>query len=209
MYRLFLCVVCWFVVVPANANNLLVLGDSLSAAYGIEVEQGWVALLQKKLQSEGRDIQVVNASISGETTAGGVSRLPALLDTYNPKWVLIELGANDGLRGLPLDLAKQNLAALIEASQAKQAKVMLLGMRIPPNYGPTYSRRFYAMYGDLAKTYQTDLVPFLLQDVALRPDLIQDDQLHPTAQAQPFLLDQVWRRLQPFLSQTRAPESTP
>ena len=197
MFRLLLCCLCWFAVVPANANanNLLVLGDSLSAAYGIELEQGWVALLQKKLQSNNSDIRVVNASISGETTSGGVTRLPQLLATHQPKWVVLELGANDGLRGTPVDIAKQNLGQMIEVSQAAGAQVMLLGMRIPPNYGPTYSRRFFSMYGELAKTYQTGLVPFFLEDVAPRRDLIQDDQLHPTAEAQPLLSARVWGHL--------------
>ncbi|NOT69610.1 MAG: arylesterase [Methylophilaceae bacterium] len=185
--------------VQAAAPGLLVFGDSLSAAYGIPREQGWVALLQLQLQKQGLPHQVVNASISGETTSGGASRIQAALAQYQPKIVLIQLGANDGLRGLPLNEMQQNLSTMIQASQRSGTQVVLIGMKIPPNYGPRYTRDFAAIYTDLAQKFHLPLVPFLLQDVAGNPALIQADGLHPVASAQEHILQTVWQVLQPIV----------
>ncbi|GAA0699704.1 arylesterase [Marinobacterium maritimum] len=186
-------------VSPLQAKTLLVLGDSLSAAYGLPAEQGWVSLLEQELQQRRLADRVVNASISGETSSGGLQRLPRLLADYRPDLVLLELGANDGLRGTPLQVMEQNLRQMVELSQASGADVMLIGIRIPPNYGPQYTQRFYSIYPDLAREYQLPLVPFLLERVALKPQLMQSDGLHPTAAAQPILLQTVWPHLYPLL----------
>ena len=179
--------------------NILVFGDSISAAYGMRVEEGWVSLLQKKLTTQGYGYHVVNASVSGETTDGGQARLARALAIQRPGIVILELGANDGLRGLPLDEVRANLVAMIDAAQKGGSRVLLLGMRIPPNYGATYSERFHAIYGELADKYHVPFVPFLLDKVALDPDMIQQDGLHPNAQAQPQLLEAIWPALRPML----------
>lgn len=189
----------------ASPPNLLVFGDSLSAAYGIPREQGWVALLQQQLQKQGLPQQVINASVSGETTSGGASRMQAALTQYQPQYVLIELGANDGLRGLPLSEMQNNLDAMIQTSQRAGAQVVLLGMKIPPNYGPRYTRDFAALYTQLAQKYQLPLVPFLLEGVAGNPALTQADGLHPVAGAQSQILHTVWQVLQPIVQ--KAPGS--
>jgi acyl-CoA thioesterase-1 len=183
--------------------TILVYGDSLSAAYGITREQGWVSLLQQRLQSQGYPYQVVNASVSGETTLGGLTRMPATLRQQQPAIVLIELGANDGLRGLPVAEMQRNLSAMIEASQKIKAKVMLIGVEIPPNYGSRYTREFTETYPSLAKRYTLPLLPFLLNGVAGKPELTQDDGLHPVAAAQERLLDNVWNVLEPMLRKSR------
>ena len=183
----------------ASQPTILVYGDSLSAAYRIPREQGWVSLLQQRLQQQGLPHHVVNASVSGETTSGGVSRLPAALKQHQPDIVVLELGANDGLRGLPITDMQRNLRTMIEASQATHARVLLVGMLIPPNYGPRYTREFAASYGELAKRYDLPLLPFLLDGVAGKQELTQDDGLHPTAAAQEKILDNVWDTLQPML----------
>lgn len=175
------------------------LGDSLSAGYGLKPAQGWVALLEKRLQSQGYEYRVVNASISGETSGGGLQRLPRALETHKPDIVILELGANDGLRGLPLAQTRDNLTKSVAAIRQSGARVLLVGMRLPPNYGPRYTNDFMAMYRDIAKSARVALVPFLLQSVALKPALMQADGLHPTAQAQPALLDTVWPQLTPLL----------
>src|SRR5690554_5065011 len=184
---------------PLQANTLLVVGDSLSAAYGIPQSEGWVSLLEQELEQRNSRLRVVNASISGETSSGGLQRLPRLLADYRPDLVLLELGANDGLRGTPLQVMEQNLRRMVELSQAAGAEVILIGIRIPPNYGPQYTQRFYSIYPDLAQEYQLPLVPFLLEGVALKPQLMQSDGLHPTAAAQPILLQTVWPHLVPLL----------
>ncbi|MEO8418654.1 MAG: arylesterase [Methylophilaceae bacterium] len=184
---------------PATAPTILVYGDSLSAAYGIPRDQGWVALLQQHLESQGLPHRVANASISGETTSGGASRMKSVLEQYQPDIVLLELGANDGLRGLPLADIQRNLVAMIEASQAAKARVVLLGMKIPPNYGPHYTRQFAECYAMLAQRYHLPLVTFFLTGIAGRPELVLDDGLHPTAAAQPMILNTVWKVLQPEL----------
>ncbi len=179
--------------------RILVFGDSISAAYGIELDAGWVALLQQRLRAEDLPHAVVNASISGETTAGGRARLPALLAHDRYVLVLLELGGNDGLRGLSLTQTEANLRAMIEVAQAAGAKVMLLGMRLPPNYGPTYTQAFAAIYPTLARETGAALVPFLLDGVATDPTLMLPDRIHPRAEAQPRLLDLVWPILVPLL----------
>jgi len=184
----------------APAPVILVLGDSLSAGYGIRVEQGWVALLQKRLVSKGYGHRVINASSSGETTGGALARLPRALDKQRPAVVVIELGGNDGLRGLPIADVRRNFEALIRLSREAGARVLLIGMRIPPNYGPEYTKAFHELYGDLAKRDRLPLVTFFLDGVALDDSLMQDDGLHPNAAAQPKLLEQVWPRLEPLLT---------
>ncbi len=177
------------------AATILVLGDSLSAEYGITRGKGWVALLSEKIQSERSDIRVINASISGDTTAGGRSRLPAMLDQVRPVMVVIELGGNDALRGLNLDSTQNNLEAMIQACRAVNARVVLVGMQIPPNYGPDYSAKFSVMFANLAKKYRTGLVPFFLKGVADAPDaakLFQPDRIHPREEAHPRMLGNVW-----------------
>lgn len=182
---------------PAQAGEpvILVLGDSISAAYGMELKQGWVHLLQQRLQQQGYPQRVVNASISGETTAGGLARLPALLQQHAPAVVVIELGGNDGLRGLAMQQTRNNLARMIELVREQDARVVLLGMRLPPNYGPAYTDAFERMYAELATEYDLTEPPFLLEGVALRPELMQADGIHPTAPAQPRLLDNAWPAL--------------
>ena len=184
---------------PLQAKTLLVLGDSLSAAYGLPAEQGWVSLLEQELKQRKLADRVINASISGETSSGGLQRLPRLLADYQPDLVVLELGANDGLRGTPLQVMEQNLRQLVELSHKSGAEVILIGIRIPPNYGPQYTQRFYSIYPDLALEYELALVPFLLERVALKPQFMQADGLHPTAAAQPILLQTVWPHLYPLL----------
>lgn len=179
-----------------NSSTLLVWGDSLSAAYGIPVEKGWVSLLQTKL---GDHYKVVNGSISGETTAGGLTRLPEALKQHDPDYVLLELGANDGLRGIDLPTMRRNLEQMITLSQAADTKVILLGIQLPPNYGTTFTEKFSATYTDLAKQYTLPLLPFLLDGIAENWDLMQADGLHPTAEAQPQILENVWKVLEAAL----------
>ena len=185
--------------IPAETPTLLVLGDSLSAAYGIPAERGWVSLLQRRLAERGFPHRVVNASISGDTTGGGLSRLPAALERDRPAIVILELGANDGLRGQPIMAMAANLSRLIELGQKAGARVLLAEMRIPPNYGPSYTQKFQATFGQLAKHYDIPLIPFLLDGVAGDTALIQDDGLHPRAEAQGRILDNVWAVLEPVL----------
>ena len=186
-------------VARAESPVILVLGDSLSAGYGIPVEKGWVNLLQRRLVERGFPYRVVNASISGDTTSGGLSRLPAALELHRPAIVVLELGANDGLRGQPPMAMSRNLSQMIERSQQAGARVLLAEMRIPPNYGPLYAQKFQATFGELAQHYAIPLIPFLLDGVAGNPALIQDDGLHPRAEAQPQILDNVWAVLEPAL----------
>jgi acyl-CoA thioesterase-1 len=178
---------------------ILVFGDSLSAGYGIHVEQGWVSLLASKISQLGYGFRVINASVSGETTAGGLGRLPHALDVHKPRILVLELGANDGLRGLPLAGTHDNLDRMITLAQARGITVLLLGLRMPPNYGERYTTGFFNMYTDLAQAHKLALVPFLLDQVALKPALLQADGLHPNEQGQPLLLDNVWPKLEPLL----------
>lgn len=183
----------------AHSPSLLVVGDSLSAAYGIEREEGWVNLLADRLEGE---VQVINASISGETTSGGLQRFADILGQQQPDIVLIELGGNDGLRGLSPNQMQANLATMIEQSQEADARVLLLGIDIPPNYGQAYRDAFTGVFHSLAEEYDVPLVPFLLEDIALNDALMQSDGIHPTADAQPIILDNVWPALEPLLEKT-------
>ena len=186
----------------ADAPVILVVGDSLSAEYGLKAGAGWVALLQARLAQQKKPHRVVNASISGDTTAGGRSRLPAALRTHKPAIVILELGGNDALRGLPLSGTRDNLLAMARAAQAAGAKVIVVGMQVPPNYGGTYGREFEGLFAEVAKATRAGLVPFLLKGVADRADALewfQPDRIHPLARAHPTMLDNVWPALQPLL----------
>jgi acyl-CoA thioesterase-1 len=186
---------------PARSAKpaILVVGDSLSAGYGIAVDATWVALLQRRLTREGYGYRVVNASISGDTTGGALSRLPRALDLHDPAIVILELGGNDGLRGLPLKQVRANFDAMLTQIKARGAQAVLIGMRMPTNYGAEYADGFHALYGELAGKYAVPHLDFFLDKVALDPQLMQADGIHPTAQAQPILLDNVWPVLQPLL----------
>ncbi|WP_245652814.1 arylesterase [Methylophilus rhizosphaerae] len=189
-------------LVAAEATSkptILVFGDSLSAAYGIPKEQGWVNLVAQRVKDNQLPYEVANASVSGETTAGGFSRLPAALKQFKPSIVVIELGANDGLRGLPLDAMKNNLEKMIQASKQINAQVVLLGMFIPPNYGPKYTNGFKAVYLDLSEKYKTPFIPFFLDGVSGHSDLVLEDGLHPNVNAQKKILENVWPTLKPLL----------
>ena len=183
----------------AEAPVILVFGDSISAGYGLAPEQGWVELLKTRLKSQGYGYQVVNASVSGETTAGGLARLPRALELHHPSIVILELGGNDGLRALPIAQMRANLTQMANLSSAAGAKVLLLGMRMPPNYGPEYTKQFAMVFSDLAAEQRLPWVPFLLTGIALSPALLQGDDIHPNAQGQPVLLDNVWPTLKPLL----------
>jgi acyl-CoA thioesterase-1 len=184
----------------AEAPVILVFGDSVSAGYGLaRVEQGWVALLQTRLKEQEYGYQVVNASVSGETTAGGLARLPRALMLHHPQIIILELGANDGLRALPIEQMRANLMRMIDLSVAAGAQVLLLGMRMPPNYGPDYTEQFRQCYSEVARAKKVPLVPFLLNDIALSPHLVQADGMHPNELGQPQLLANVWPSLKPLL----------
>ena len=193
-----LCLACAAMAVQAQ-ETLLVFGDSLSAGYGIAPDQSWPALLNRRLAAQGYPYTVVNASISGETSGGGAVRLDAALDRFKPAIVVIELGANDGLRGLNLAQLRANLEAMIRSSRERQARVLLVGMLLPPNYGEEYTRGFAAVYRELARAHKVALLPFLFAGIAGERSAFQADGLHPTAAAQPLLLDNVWHALQPLL----------
>jgi acyl-CoA thioesterase-1 len=186
---------------PAHATGgvILVLGDSLSSGYGLDVQTGWVQLLQDRLDEQRAGYRVVNASISGDTTKGGAVRLHSALSKHRPDVVVVELGGNDGLRGLPLTVTRENLEQIIVNSQKSGARVLLLGMRLPPNYGPAYNDAFHGIYKELADRYEVPRVPFLLDGVGGVDDLMQDDGIHPRAEAQPRMLDNVWPHLKPLL----------
>ncbi len=189
----------------AREPIILVLGDSLSAGYGINLDQGWVALLAKRIQGSGLPHQVVNTSLSGETSAGGLTRLPGLIERHRPAVLVIELGANDGLRGLSLETLRTNLSEMIAHGQAAGARVLLIGVRLPPNYGAGYTQAFQGVFIGLAQDEGVPLVPDLLKGVAEDWDLMQPDGLHPTVEAQPRLLDNVWPTLEPLLLATASP----
>ncbi|THG84509.1 arylesterase [Pseudomonas sp. A-1] len=193
------CLGLLLLVQNAAAGTLLVVGDSISAAFGLETRQGWVSLLAERLQREAPQWQVVNASVSGDTSAGGLARLPALLEDHRPQLVLIELGGNDGLRGQPPARLQQNLAGMIARSREAGAQVVLLGMRLPPNYGQRYASAFEKVYLDLAQKKEVPLVPFFLEGVGGVAGLMQADGIHPAAEAQPILLENLWPTLRPLL----------
>lgn len=188
-----------FSIAAQAAGSILVVGDSLSAGYGLGRGQSWPALLEKRLREQRLDYSVVNASISGDTTAGGASRLGAALDQAKPAIVIIALGGNDGLRGLPVATLRDNLNAMLGAARARKARSVLAGMKLPPNYGIDYTRAFEQSYVELARRHQAALVPFLLEGVAERRELFQPDNIHPTAEAQPIILENVWKVLKPLL----------
>lgn len=177
----------------------MVFGDSVSAALGVAQARGWVALLGERLKRERLDYSVVNASVSGETAAGGAARLQPVLEKHRPAVVIIELGGNDGLRGMPVAAMKKNLSAMIEQSRQSGARVLLVGMRLPPNYGPRYTGEFERAFAELAKQHRTALVPFLFEDFGTGRELFQPDGIHPTEAAQPVMLETVWKRLRPLL----------
>lgn len=184
-----------------DAPVLLVFGDSLSAGYRMNEEEGWVALLAARLAGEGVNVRVVNASVSGETTDGGLARLPAALDTHKPAIVILELGGNDGLRGLPVANIKQNLMQMAALSQAAGARVILAGIQIPPNYGPRYTGPFTSQYQEIAEDMKLPLIPFLIDGIPQQPELMQDDGIHPRAEAQGLVLENVWPVLAPVLKE--------
>lgn len=186
---------------PASAQNILLVGDSISAAFGLEIEQGWVTLLEQRLAEENYPHEVINASVSGDTTAGGLARLPALLEQVKPALVVIELGGNDGLRALPTANMQQNLSAMVALARNAGADVILLGMRIPPNYGPRYSDAFEKVFIEVADEHDAALVPFLLEGVGGVEGLMQGDGVHPTAAAQSILLDNAWPSIRQWLKQ--------
>jgi acyl-CoA thioesterase-1 len=182
-----------------KSGTILIYGDSLSAGYGISQKDGWVTLLQERLRKSGVDYTVANASISGETSSGGASRIQATLAQRKPTITVLALGANDGLRGLPVKQMLANLESIIRAAQKAGSKVVLVGMRMPPNYGQAYTNEFEQAYRDLARRHKLPLVPFLLEGIADKPDMFQPDQLHPSAAAQPRILENVWKALRPLL----------
>jgi acyl-CoA thioesterase-1 len=182
-------------------KTVLVVGDSLSAEYGLARGSGWVALLERKLKAQNIDARIVNASISGDTTSGGRTRLPALLQQHKPNLVVLELGANDGLRGLPVNAAEDNLRTMITLAQKNRAKVLLVGMRMPPNYGRAYTERFAGMYKELSGELKVPLVPFMLEGVAQEPANFQADRLHPLATAHPIILNNIWPQFAPLVKE--------
>ncbi|AOI78889.1 MULTISPECIES: arylesterase [unclassified Burkholderia] len=185
---------------PASSPPVIVvLGDSLSAEYGLPRDTGWVSLLRQRLSAERIDYSVANASVSGDTTSGGRARLPAVLQRLKPSIVVVELGSNDALRGVPLATTEQNLRDIVASARRAQAKVVLVGMYVPPNYGPDYTQKFHAVYTRLSKDLGVPLVPFLLAGIEDKPDMFQADQMHPAQQAQRILLDNVWPTLKPLL----------
>lgn len=188
---------------PPGQPVIVVLGDSLSAEYGLPRDTGWVALLRQRLATERIDYSVANASVSGDTTSGGLARLPAVLARLKPAIVVVELGANDALRGVPLATTERNLREIVADAQRARAKVVLVGMFVPPNYGPDYTQKFHGIYTRLSKDLGVPLVPFLLAGIENRPDMFQADQIHPTRQAQGVLLDNVWPSLKPLLGKPR------
>jgi acyl-CoA thioesterase-1 len=191
----------------AASPAILVMGDSLSAAYGIDIDKGWVSLLDRKLKQRAYHYRVINASVSGETTSGGLERLPRALAQYKPSLVIIELGANDGLRGIDPHQIQKNLTRMIELSHQHRAEVLLIGMKIPINYGEAFRQRYYAVYKSVAGSTGVPLMPFFLRGVAQHSALMQEDGLHPNASAQPALLDNVWSKVKPLLTNARSVEN--
>ena len=200
MYSLVLVIVLGLMPIATMAKSIVVLGDSISAGYGIDVSEGWVNLLQQKFKQAPSDYVIHNESISGDTSAGGLARIDSILSRHQPMMVLIELGANDGLRGLSPQEMKRNLSDIIRRAENASAKTMLLGMKIPPNYGKRYIEMFYAIYPQLSAELNVPLVPFILEDVALHPEMMQADGLHPNALGQPLIAEKVWEALWPMLN---------
>lgn len=196
-------------VTAAPAPVILVLGDSLSGAYGINIDEGWVALLQQRLEDRGDPHRVVNASVSGDTTRTGLGRIDSVLTSHQPDIVVVALGGNDGLRGLAFTEIETSLANIIERSQQNGARVLLVGVRLPPNYGPAYGQQFADLYQRLSDRYDVPLVPRMLEDVADHRELLQEDGIHPVAAAQPRILDNIWTGLEPLLAAPREATTTP
>jgi acyl-CoA thioesterase-1 len=200
MLKRVLVVFCLCLPLCAGAAPLImVFGDSLSSAYGLPQEAGWVSLLKKRLQQEQLDYQVINTSVTGETTRGGLSRIAQSLATHHPAIVILELGGNDGLRGQPVEATRYNLEGIIKACQLHGAKVLLIGMRLPPNYGTAYTQKFQSIYPELAKRYTLPLMPYMLEGFGHDPAMFQPDRIHPAAAAQPIILDNIWKTLKPLL----------
>jgi acyl-CoA thioesterase-1 len=205
MWLRFLLLLILAAVAPAHAaRTILVFGDSLSAGYGLPSGSGWVSLLEHRLKRDRLDYTVINASISGETTLGGRNRIVAALTEHQPAVVIVQLGGNDGLRGNSIEETRRNLIAIVEASRKAGAKVLLVGMRIPPNYGKVYTRRFEALYAEVARQQNAALVPFMLQGFADKREWFQSDGIHPAIEAQPRILDNIYRRLRALLTPKRA-----
>lgn len=205
MWLRFLLLLVLTAVAPAHAaRTILVFGDSLSAGYGLPTGSGWVSLLQQRLKRDRLDYTVVNASISGETTLGGRNRIVAALAEHQPAVVIVQLGGNDGLRGNSIEETRRNLIAIVEASRKAGAKVLVVGMRIPPNYGQVYTRRFEALFAEVARQQNASLVPFMLQGFADKREWFQSDGIHPAVEAQPRILDNIYRRLRALLTTQRA-----
>ena len=207
MFGLLFLLVLVNLPLSASANTILIVGDSLSAAYGMPVEQGWVSLLQQRLATDYDAFTIVNASISGYTTANALNRLPQALTRHQPAIVVLELGGNDGLRGLSTAEMKGNLAAMIQTVRQHDAEVLLIGVQLPPNYGPRFTQQFHAVYHELAQEYGLALVPSLVDGVGTRTDLMQADGIHPNSKAQPLIVTRVWQQLRPLIDamQTQAP----
>ncbi|MDG2376784.1 MAG: arylesterase [Woeseiaceae bacterium] len=203
LLTLFLCLVA-IAANSAGGPTVLVFGDSLSAGYGLDVDQSWTTLLQSRLQSQGYEHRVINASISGETTEGGRTRIAPAMNNFSPDLVILELGGNDGLRGFPSELMKANLRAIIETARGGGASVVLLGIRIPPNYGPRYTQAFERVYRELADELNVPWIEFFMEGVALNDELMQDDGIHPNAEAQPLLLDNAWPIIREALAERAA-----
>lgn len=193
----------WAVAAPLSATStapaILIVGDSLSAGFGIEVSDGWVALLQDRLSAEGYEYRVVNASISGDTTSGGLRRLPRALERHQPAITILELGGNDGLRATPVPVIRENLDQMVQLTRAAGSEVILAGMQLPPNYGAAYTEAFAAVYRDLAEETEIELIPFFLEGVALNPEKLLPDMIHPNEDGQPVLLENAWQALKPML----------
>ena len=200
---------CPSVLADTSSPVILVIGDSLSGAYGINIDEGWVALLQQQVTTTGYDYKVVNASVSGDTTRTGLGRVDTALQTHQPAVVIVALGGNDGLRGLAFTEIESSLASIIEHSQQSKARVLLAGVRLPPNYGPVYNREFAALYHRLSDRYAVPLVPRMLDQVADHRELLQADGIHPTAEAQPRIMQNVWTGLEPLLQESGAPIHAP
>lgn len=183
----------------AQAQSILIVGDSISAGFGINPEEGWVALLEEKLQTENSPYSIINASISGDTTTNGLARLPSLLEKHQPEITIIELGGNDGLRATPPARISENLAKMIELSKAANSKVLLVGIQLPPNYGDAYLARFLAIYPELAEQHQVAVLPSIVEKVGGNSELMQSDGIHPNSEGQPFMLEAVWEQLEPLL----------
>ncbi|MBS0290394.1 MAG: arylesterase [Proteobacteria bacterium] len=200
-FRVLCCLIFFGICHPCQGKPIiLILGDSLSAAYRIPPEDGWVALLEQKLKKSYPDAAVINSSLVGDTTANGLQRLPSLLAQYSPDVVILELGGNDGLRGIPILNIKNNLSKMIELTLKTNAKVLLIGIKLPPNYGGAFSKAFYQNYVELSNQFGISLVPFILEGIALKPNLMLEDHIHPNVQAQPLILDNIWPYLNDLLS---------